>query len=183
MPKVVVQNVLEYLSTTPSKEPQLIFTLLYYTGARHAEITGLLKSDVHPDGPIPYLSVYEHAHRRLKNDWSNRAIPLSPAALECAKKALTLVPDRHLFSPATPAQTSAVATVPRLGSTKSFVNFVLTKKWWSTHCGIISGTESGPKEFILKLAKHSKATAILSEKRQTTEVVSVLRTSMLQFAR
>jgi integrase len=99
MPEVVVQNVLEYLSTTPSKEPQLIFTLLYYTGARLAEITGLLKSDVHPDGPIPYLSVHEHAHRRLKNDWSNRAIPLSPAALECAKKALTLVPDSEFVFP------------------------------------------------------------------------------------
>jgi integrase len=99
MPEAVVQDVLEYLNTTPSREPQLIFTLLYYTGARLAEITGLLKSDVHPDAPIPYLDVQEHAHRRLKNDWSNRAVPLSPAALECAKKALTLVPDSEFVFP------------------------------------------------------------------------------------
>ena len=48
MPEAVVQDVLEYLNTTPSREPQLIFTLLYYTGARLAEITGLLTGCSHP---------------------------------------------------------------------------------------------------------------------------------------
>jgi hypothetical protein len=40
-----------------------------------------------------------HAHRRLKNDWSIRAVPLSPAALECAKKAFSLVPDSEFIFP------------------------------------------------------------------------------------
>lgn len=63
--------------------------ILMDTGARLAEIVGLLVSDVCLDGPVPYLKVLHHPHRRLKNDDSIRTIPLTGRALASAKKAVT----------------------------------------------------------------------------------------------
>ena len=99
MPLVVIDKALAQLSAAKSREPFLIFALLYHTGARLGEITGLLKSDLHLEDPIPYLDIQEHAHRRLKNDWSSRQIPLPPAALAHAMEALSLAPDSEFVFP------------------------------------------------------------------------------------
>jgi integrase len=53
--------------------------LLYYTGARREEITGLMIHDVIVDnGPIPYIHVADNAQRRIKNVQSMRNLPLHP---------------------------------------------------------------------------------------------------------
>jgi integrase len=75
--------------------------LLMDTGARLAEIVGLLVSDVVLDGPVPYLNMQYHPHRRLKNDDSIRRVPLTGRALDSARKAVAHAATVHsafLFS-------------------------------------------------------------------------------------
>ncbi|QOZ66553.1 hypothetical protein WN72_09330 [Bradyrhizobium arachidis] len=82
--------------------------LIYYTGCRREELCGLMVDDVIVDnGNIPYLHIAKNARRRIKNDQSQRNIPLHPEVLRLnflqylrAIKALgygLLFPD--LFSP------------------------------------------------------------------------------------
>ncbi len=82
--------------------------LIYYTGCRREELCGLVVDDVIVDnGDIQYLHIAKNARRRIKNDQSQRNIPLHPELLRLnfleyvkAIKALgynLLFPD--LFSP------------------------------------------------------------------------------------
>ena len=57
-----------------------MFVLLYLTGARLAEITGLKRTDVFLDSRIPHIWIRPNDVRRLKNDWSERQMPLCPTA-------------------------------------------------------------------------------------------------------
>lgn len=82
--------------------------LIYYTGCRREELCGLMVDDVIVDnGNVPYLHIAKNARRRIKNDQSQRNIPLHTEILRLnflqyvdAIKALgydLLFPD--LFSP------------------------------------------------------------------------------------
>lgn len=75
--------------TNRGSELRLVWTLLEYTGCRIAEISGLEKSDVLLDGvAIPDLVLRHRESRRLKNDASERDLPLVPAAVEALREAL-----------------------------------------------------------------------------------------------
>jgi integrase len=55
--------------------------LLYYTGARRDEICGLVRDDIYLDAPIPYIHIRENAQRHIKNDQSERKIPIHSEVL------------------------------------------------------------------------------------------------------
>jgi integrase len=55
--------------------------MLHYTGARRDEICGLGVDDVHCDAAIPYIEVRASGIRRIKNDHSERKIPIHPEVL------------------------------------------------------------------------------------------------------
>lgn len=66
-------------------ETRHLFALLKFTGCRPSEIGGLRGEDIVLDAPIPYVFIREHEGRRLKNDESERKLPLIGGALEAAK--------------------------------------------------------------------------------------------------
>jgi integrase len=70
---------------------QRIWRILKGTGARLAEVTGLLVSDVSVDGKHPFLDLVFHPHRRLKNKGSIRRVPLIGDALSATREALSAV--------------------------------------------------------------------------------------------
>lgn len=65
-----------------------IWTVLKCTGARPAEIAGLCPGDVYLDDAIPHIWIRKNAMRRLKNDGSERLVPLVGAALETMRDAM-----------------------------------------------------------------------------------------------
>lgn len=56
--------------------------LLVYTGARRAEIAGLLTTDFGMDGVIPFVSIRPNHLRGLKNASAKRRLPLHPQIME-----------------------------------------------------------------------------------------------------
>ncbi|OXE42965.1 integrase [Methylobacterium radiotolerans] len=70
--------------------PRHIIALQADTGARLAEIAGLLRSDVVLDGPVPHIIIQPHPKlgRTLKTPNSERKIPLVGEALWAAQRAL-----------------------------------------------------------------------------------------------
>ncbi|WP_319783694.1 DUF6538 domain-containing protein [Oceanisphaera sp. IT1-181] len=80
---------LQKLKETIRKKSGLITAqivgLLYDTGCRNAEIGGLKLEDIKLDTPIPHLVIKPHEQRGLKNDNSERLIPLTGMSLEFAK--------------------------------------------------------------------------------------------------
>lgn len=55
------------------------------TGARSAELCGLLPEDIRLDAPVPHISITDRKERTLKNPHSQRIIPLVGYALEAFK--------------------------------------------------------------------------------------------------
>lgn len=68
----------------------LIWRLLENTGCRLAEVTGLRVEDVDISSDLPHIRLVPHEGRRLKNDASQRSVPLVGGALIAAKEALKL---------------------------------------------------------------------------------------------
>ena len=55
-----------------------IFMGLWYHGFRVSELTCLLPEDFVTDAPVPYINI-EHNHiRRVKNDYTQRQVPIHP---------------------------------------------------------------------------------------------------------
>ncbi|MVA63913.1 tyrosine-type recombinase/integrase [Agrobacterium vitis] len=65
-----------------------IWSIIEGTGCRLSEVTGLMVDDVKLGGPIPYLNLIFHPHRRLKNRGSIRRVPLIGKALSAAREAV-----------------------------------------------------------------------------------------------
>lgn len=78
----------ERLSTHAAPDIWNIWQIVEGTGCRLGEVTGLLRSDVHIDGDIPYIDLVFHTHRRLKTNGSIRKVPLLGFALKAAQNAL-----------------------------------------------------------------------------------------------
>ncbi len=66
-------------------EAKALFYIMADTGARVAEITGLMPEDICLDTPIPYIHIRSNDRGGLKNLHSERQIPLVGSALYGAK--------------------------------------------------------------------------------------------------
>jgi integrase len=53
---------------------------------RLSEAAGLMIDDLKLEGPLPYISLVPHPHRRLDTDSSERKIPLASLSLWAAKR-------------------------------------------------------------------------------------------------
>lgn len=62
--------------------------MLSDTGARQAEVVGLRKDDVVLTGEVPHILIRPNENRRLKNDQSERKVPLVGEALWAAQRAM-----------------------------------------------------------------------------------------------
>ncbi len=65
-------------------EARLITVILAETGARPSEICGLLPEDIRLDVKVPYIQIGPNRIRQLKNEPSERQIPLVGGALPAA---------------------------------------------------------------------------------------------------
>ena len=88
LPVEVLTAMQERLSTHAAPDIRNIWQMVEGTGCRLGEVTGLLRSDVHIDGDIPYIDLVFHAHRRLKTNGSIRRVPLVGSALKATQNAL-----------------------------------------------------------------------------------------------
>ena len=88
LPVEVLTAMQERLSTHAAPDIWNIWQIVEGTGCRLGEVTGLLRSDVHIDGDIPYIDLVFHTHRRLKTNGSIRRVPLLGFALKAAQNAL-----------------------------------------------------------------------------------------------
>lgn len=70
-------------------ERRWAIAMLSDTGARQAEIVGLLKDDVILSGDIPHIVIRQNANRGLKNAQYERKVPLVGEALWAARRAMT----------------------------------------------------------------------------------------------
>lgn len=80
LPADVVSAMRERLSANAASDIWNLWQILEGTGCRLGEISGLLRSDVHLKGQIPYLDLVFHEHRRLKTVGSIRRVPLIGSA-------------------------------------------------------------------------------------------------------
>lgn len=76
------------------------------TGARLSELLGMEQSDVFLDAPIPYIYIRPNVTRRLKNDASERQVPLVGEALWAVRRAMEGTA-KHLFPSLLPKQLGA----------------------------------------------------------------------------
>ena len=67
--------------TEINSEAKYLLYALAETGARPAELVGLVPEDIHLDVEIPYLSIRSNHIRQLKTAYSERDIPLVGVAL------------------------------------------------------------------------------------------------------
>lgn len=65
---------------------------------RIAEPTGLLLEDIHLDAPIPYVTIRPQPWRSLKNDESEREVPLVGLSLWAAKRIKETARDGQIFA-------------------------------------------------------------------------------------
>ncbi|CAM3308439.1 tyrosine-type recombinase/integrase [Paracoccus nototheniae] len=77
-------------------ERRWAIAMLSDTGARQAEVVGLRKEDLILTGDVPHILIRPNANRGLKNDQSERKVPLVGEALWAAQRAMTTAGE-HLF--------------------------------------------------------------------------------------
>jgi integrase len=98
MPDPFVQKIIYDLAQRQNKDPYFVFVLLYLTGARLAEITGLKRTDVFLDSKVPHIWIRPNDMRRLKNDWSERQVPLCSTLQGFVREAVAQSEHEYLFA-------------------------------------------------------------------------------------
>ncbi len=88
LPSEVLAEVRRRVLAGANPSLALIWRLIEGTGARIAEVTGLLVSDVDVTGEFPHIRIEPNEVRTLKTEASRRVVPLVGAALEAAREAL-----------------------------------------------------------------------------------------------
>ena len=63
-----------------------LLALLIDTGARLAEVAGLALADIVLEAPVPHIRIQEHPWRTIKNEGSDRKVPLVGASLWAAEQ-------------------------------------------------------------------------------------------------
>ena len=91
LPDHVADLVIDDLEARKNQDLFDLIRLLDLTGGRLAEISCLRQDEVFLEVPIPYIDIKQRSDRRLKNDWSVRAVPLTTTAQAAARSAL----ERH----------------------------------------------------------------------------------------
>lgn len=71
---------------TLNSEARAILFLAVDTGCGGKELAGMLPSDIHLEGEIPYIKIFDNEVRHLKTDHRGRDIPLVGHALEAIKQ-------------------------------------------------------------------------------------------------
>ena len=99
LPAEVLTAMQERLSTHAAPDIWNIWQMVEGTGCRLGEVTGLLRSNVHIDGDIPYIDLVFHPHRRLKTNGSIRRVPLVGEALKAINNALKEAGDSPFLFP------------------------------------------------------------------------------------
>lgn len=99
LPAEVLTAMQERLATHAAPDIWNIWQIVEGTGCRLSEVTGLLRSDVHIDGDIPYIDLVFHPHRRLKTNGSIRRVPLVADALKATQNALRESTDSAFLLP------------------------------------------------------------------------------------
>ena len=72
------------------KEVRLCACMMIETGARISELLTLDPEDINTDHEVPHITIYEEEGRSVKNENSNRVVPLVGISLEAAKKVKAL---------------------------------------------------------------------------------------------
>lgn len=68
-------------------DARLILLALINTGARPGEIAGLMEDEIFLDAAVPHILIKPNAQRTIKNESSERHIPLTGISLEAMKEA------------------------------------------------------------------------------------------------
>lgn len=88
IPDKLLTSIRERIQNHAGADVWQLWRMVENTGCRLGEVTGLLASDLHLDGPFPHIALVPHPHRRLKNAGSARMVPLIGEALTAASDAL-----------------------------------------------------------------------------------------------
>lgn len=99
LPADIVEAMHERLSAHAATDIWNLWQIVEGTGCRLGEITGLLKTDIHTDGQIPYIDLIFHEHRRLKTNGSIRRVPLIGNTLKAVNNALKEAGDSPFLFP------------------------------------------------------------------------------------
>ncbi len=90
LPIDVLTKVTERIHGHAGAELQIIWDMLAGTGCRPSEVTGLRVEDVRVNHPLPHIVVDWHDQRRVKDEITQRWVPLVGTALTAARAALEL---------------------------------------------------------------------------------------------
>lgn len=88
LPPEVLLKATQRIETKAKDELRLIWLMLAGTGCRPAEVTGLRVKDVIVTGDRPHIKIEWHDERRVKDEVTQRWVPLTGMALRAAKEAL-----------------------------------------------------------------------------------------------
>lgn len=75
-----------------------LVALMIDTGPRIAEVAGMALSDLMLDHPVPHIVIQEHPWRSLKNQGSNRKVPLVGASLWAARRVVETAKEGQKFA-------------------------------------------------------------------------------------
>ncbi|MBD9454056.1 tyrosine-type recombinase/integrase [Rhizobium sp. RHZ02] len=148
LPTDVLRNVTERIHGHAGKELQVIWDMLAGTGCRPSEVTGLRVEDVHVGGPLPHIRIEWHDQRRVKDEITQRWVPLVGAALSAARAALELTTTgkRHKDT----AAHMLFPTYGRMGGAGGASNVIIPK-----HMRLIT---TNPKHVLHSLRHNAKDT-------------------------
>ncbi|WP_370276949.1 tyrosine-type recombinase/integrase [Pontibacterium sp.] len=72
--------------------------LLFNTGCRCGEVSGLLLEDLHLDSDVPYVRIKDNDRRELKTKKSDRHVPLIGLSLEAAKAVKSKASENQIYA-------------------------------------------------------------------------------------
>ena len=138
------------------RDAKNILRIIRNTAAGPAEIAGLKVSDVHLDGPIPFVHLQFNDVRRLKNKDRVRKLPLVGLALEAAKDALKAATGENLFNSITAGDRTIDVMGNRLNKTIRDAGIEDRTTYSLRHSMVDAMRDSNANEYLqLRLISHA----------------------------
>ena len=137
-----------------------IWTILRYTGARPSEISMLLVNEVHVDSNMPYLEIKPRVGHRLKNQYSQRDLPLTKTPLGAVKTRLQVAldnGDKHLFQKFIDINGASNLSAQLMLVIKKYTNEERHKVYSLRHNHEDWGRERLPENIEVRNAIHGRA--------------------------